>query len=135
MIDIKELQIGNKVKYKDSIVEIAATHLTGYVGILGEFQSMIVSVKCDEIEPIEVADKLLVKIGFETSGYPNEEGYAVYENETENYYVSICKSKNKCFCEIDCNELGNAGNFYFTYLHELQNGVRLITKKDLEVCL
>lgn len=88
-----------------------------------------------DVMPIEVNRELLLKNGFETSGYPNEEGYAVYEKETEDYYVRICKSKNKWFCEIDGNEFGYEGNFYFTYLHELQNGIRLITKDNLEIWL
>lgn len=88
-----------------------------------------------DMMPIEANRELLLKNGFETSGYPNEEGYAVYEKETEDYYISIFKSKNKWFCEINGNELGNEGNFYFTYLHELQNGIRLITKGNLEIWL
>lgn len=135
MIDIKDLQIGNKVKYKDDIVEIAATHLTGYVGILGAFKSMIVSVKCEEIEPIEVTEEMLEKIGFEVKYSCVVDG--LYSNQIDKFCIEIeerftDRDEQILFCKIydeDCYEIGK---FKFQYLHELQNGVRLITKQDLD---
>lgn len=135
MIDIKELQIGNKVKYKDSIVEIAATHLTSHVGILGAFQSMIVSVKCEEIEPIEVTDKLLVKIGFDT-----DISLIEFYKPINNCLVGIRKDASNSVvegwhCNIYNNKAETMGDFDFKFLHELQNGIRLVTKGDLEIKL
>lgn len=132
MIDIKELQIGNKVKYKDSVVEIAATHLTSHVGILGAFQSMIVSVKCEEIEPIEVTDELLVEIGFDT-----DISLIEFYKPINNCLVGIKKDMSNSvgrdwYCRIDNNRAETIGGFDFKYLHELQNGIRLVTKKDLD---
>lgn len=135
MIDVKDLQIGNKVLYQNKVVEIATTHITGTVGISNGHKDFIANVGCKDIEPILITPYKLKKIGFDNSDYPNEEGYSVYCKEHEDYFVSICKSKNKWFCEIDCNRCDNAGNFYLTYMHELQNIFRLITKGDLEVCL
>lgn len=139
MIDIKNLQIGNKVKYKDSIVEITATHLTGYVGILGAFQSMIVSVKCEEIEPIEVTKEMLGKIGFKLQ-QPVFEGEEVYESIINGCFVDVDSFYSVergigWSCHIDNIAHSTIGYFDFHYLHELQNGIRLITKKDLEICL
>lgn len=135
MIDIKNLQIGNKVKYKDSIVEIAATHLTGYVGILGAFQSMIVSVKCEEIEPLEVTEELLVKIGFDT-----DISLIEFYKPINNCLVGIRKdTSNSVVGGWHCNTYNNKaetiGDFDFQYLHDLQNGIRLITKGDLDIKL
>lgn len=138
MIDIKELNIGNKVKYKDSIVEIAATHLTSHVGILGAFQSMIVSVKCEEIEPIKVTEELLLKIGFEERYSPIVDG--LYSIQIDTFYIEIevrftDENEQILFCKIYDEDCYQIGKFKFQYLHELQNGIRLVTKKDLEICL
>lgn len=138
MIDIKELNIGNKVKYKDSIVEIAATHLTSNVGILGAFQSMIVSVKCEEIEPIEVTEELLVKIGFEKNEIVVD-GYHIlditYDYPLGDCFIEIRAIDRNWYCQINNYAHSTMGDFDFKYLHELQNGIRLVTKKDLEICL
>lgn len=135
MIDIKELQIGNKVKYKDSIVEIAATHLTSNVGILGAFQSMIVSVKCEEIEPIEVTYDLLKKVGFKSTPAKDIFGNNAYQNNNiSNLNIIVCKNldNSKFDCAFYDNSYRCESSFSFKYLHELQNGIRLITKKDLD---
>lgn len=139
MIDIKELNIGNKVRYKDCIVDIAATHLTSHVGILGVFMSMIVSVKCEEIEPIEVTEELLEKIGFKLQ-QPVFEGEEVYESVINGCFIEVdsfysVEKGNGWSCHIDNRAHSTIGYFDFHYLHELQNGIRLITKKDLEICL
>ena len=136
MIDVKDLQIGNKVLYQKKVVEIATIHITGTIGILNGSKDFIVPVSCSDIEPIEVTEDLLLKLNFDSSGYPNEYGYANYEKDiNDKYSVSICKSKkNNYYCDVD-KYVDGTGIFCFQYLHELQNGIRLITKGDLEVCL
>ena len=136
MIDIKDIQIGNKVLYKNKVVEIVTTHITGTVGILNGSKDFIVSVSCNDIEPIEVTEDLLLKLDFDSSGYPNEYSYANYEKDiNDEYSVSVCKSKtNNYYCDVD-KYVDGTGIFCFKYLHELQNGIRLITKGDLEVNL
>lgn len=132
MIPYKDLMIGNYVKIYNG--EIYQVEYINYDCVsLVNSNNYIEQVMCDRIHPIEVTEELLLKIGFESSDYPNEEGYATYNKDTEDYCVSICKFKNKWFCEIDANKCENVGNFYFKYLHELQNGIRLITKSDLEI--
>lgn len=37
------------------------------------------------------------------------------------------------YCHIDNAAYSTIGGFDFQYLHELQNGIRLITKSDLEI--
>lgn len=139
MIDIKDLQIGNKVLYKDKIVEVATIHITGTVGILNGSKDFIVSVSCKDIEPIEVTDNLLLKLGFKAN-LPLFEGQEEYKIAVNDCLVEVRKDISNSinrdwFCHIDNISHSTIGGFDFQYLHELQNGIRLITKGDLEVCL
>lgn len=136
MINYKDLMIGNwvyeseKTKFPMQVIGIYEDYC--YLNFEGNESDPFDGFD-KYMMPIEVTEELLLKIGFESSDYPNEEGYATYNKDTEDYCVSICKFKNKWFCEIDANKCENVGNFYFKYLHELQNGIRLITKSDLEI--
>lgn len=133
MIDIKDLQIGNKVLYKCKVVEIATTHITGTVGVLDGHKDFIVPVSCKDIEPIEVTNDLLVNIGFKPllGGIEDIKNFTFDIGEI-NIIISNYKSFYNFSSWIINRELGS---FDFNYLHELQNGIRLITKGDLEVCL
>lgn len=138
MIDIKDLQIGNKVLYQNKVVEIETIHVRGTVGILNGHKDFIVPVGCKDIEPIEVTGKLLNKIGFYSYTFTTwikTTWFILGLNEVnikiDNY--PTCKNK-RWSCQIDDDE-ELLGSFDFNYLHELQNGIRLITKGDLEVCL
>lgn len=138
MIDIKDLQIGNRVLYQNKVVEIETIHIRGTVGVLDGHKDFIVPISCKDIESIEVTDELLLKLGFEKK------------------HDTICRSFDYCMCYNDCyleirttsNSIGRdwychidnlshitIGGFDFQYLHELQNGIRLITKGDLEANL
>lgn len=136
MINYKDLMIGDWVyesersKFPMKVVSVGEDYC--YLDFSNNEGDVFDGYEKDMM-PIEVTEELLLKIGFESSDYLNEEGYTVYNKETDDYYVSICKTKRKLFCEIDINGEYNAGNFYFQYLHELQNGIRLITKFDLEI--
>ena len=139
MIDVKALQIGNKVSYEGNLVEVATVHITETVGIFGESKDFIVPVSCKDIEPIEVTEELLQKIGFHSKeifvSEVSSPWFMLNLNEfnikIDNY--STCKDK-RWSCQIDDDE-ELLGSFDFNYLHELQNGIRLITKGDLEANL
>ena len=142
MIDIKDLQIGNKVLYQNKVVEIVTTHITGTVGILNGHKDFIVPVSCKDIEPIDVTVELLSKSGFKTLKYNGRhcDTYVLEYNIVINdYFISVDTNSNSAdrdyFCHIDNISHDTIGGFDFQYLHELQNGIRLITKGDLEVCL
>lgn len=136
MINYKDLMIGNwvysseKTKFPMRVVNIGEDYC--YLDFEGN-EGDVFECKDKDMMPIEVTDKLFLDNGFEASDYPNEEGNAIYEKEADNYCLFICKSKGKCFCEIENYKNSEVGNFYFQYLHELQNGIRLITKSDLEI--
>ena len=139
MIDIKDLQIGNKVLYQNKVVEIETIHIRGTVGILNGHKDFIVPISCKDIEPIEVTDNLLLKLGFKAN-LPLFEGQEEYKIAVNDCLVEVRKDisnsiNRNWFCHIDNLAHSTIGGFDFQYLHELQNGIRLITKGDLEVCL
>lgn len=142
MIDIKDLQIGNKVLYQNKVVEIETIHITGTIGIFNGNKDFIVSVSCNDIEPIEVTVELLSKAGFKPLKYNGRhcDTYVLEYNIVINdCFISIDTNSNSAdrdyFCQIDNLSHSTIGGFDFQYLHELQNGIRLITKGDLEVTL
>lgn len=48
----------------------------------------------------------------------------------ETYYAVPCDHR---FCNGKYITVESIGSFYFQYIRELQNGIRLITKSDLEI--
>ena len=139
MIDIKDLQIGNKVLYQNKVVEVATIHITGTVGILNGSKDFIVSVGCNNIEPINVTELSLISIGLKPI-QPVFEGQEEYQIVVNDCFVEIRNGVSNSinrnwFCHIDNISHSTIGGFDFQYLHELQNGIRLITKGDLKVCL
>ena len=139
MIDIKDLQIGSKVLYQNKVVEVATIHITGTVGILNGSKDFIVSVGCNNIEPINVTELSLISIGFKPiqSVFEGQEEYQIVVNDC---FVEIRNGVSNSinrnwFCHIDNISHSTIGGFDFQYLHELQNGIRLITKGNLEVNL
>lgn len=135
MIDIKDLQIGNRVLYQNKVVEIETIHVRGTVGILNGHKDFIVPVSCKNIEPIEVTSGMLANIGFETD-IVCIDFYITVNDCLVEVRKDISNSINRnWFCHIDNLAHSTIGGFDFQYLHELQNGIRLITKGDLVVCL
>ena len=136
MIDIKDLQIGNKILYKDKIVEVATIHVTGTIGILNGCKDFIFSVSCKDIEPIEVSVGVLLMNACFKTNLLCVEFYKTVNDCFVEVRKDISNSINRnWFCHIDNLSHSTIGGFDFQYLHELQNGIRLITKGDLEVCL
>lgn len=85
-----------------------------------------------EMMPIEITKDFLLNNGFVAFIY--EESYFM---KLKNYYIQITKcnnSENKgWYCHIDNKRHDSIGAFNFQYLHELQNGIRLITGRDLTI--
>lgn len=93
----------------------------------------------EEIMPIEMTELLLMRIGFKPIP-PVFEGQEEYQMAVNDCFVEIRNGvSNSCdrdwYCHIDNLAHSSIGGFDFQYLHELQNGIRLITGKDLEVKL
>lgn len=139
MINYKDLMIGNWVyesersKFPMRVVNIGEDYC--YLDFDGN-QGDVWEVKDKDMMPIGIDAAILKKIGFRK--VRKNFGYN-YKTTIPNYTISIeednivrvmgvgfwhCKIYSKMF---------NIGEFYFETLHELQNGIRLITKSDLEI--
>lgn len=137
MIDIKYLQIGNKVMCGGKIKEVVTIYPEESVALLGKFESIMFSAKSNDIDPIEVTEEILNKIGFHKQEiFITKLPSPWFVLELNGFNIKIDDDSNsKCrrwSCQIDNNE-ELLGCFDFQYLHELQNGIRLITKSDLEI--
>lgn len=145
MINYKDLMIGNWVynskhtKYPMQVIGIGEDYC--YLNFEGNEADPIDGID-EYMAPIEVEDSILVKAGFEKE----------FDKDLSKFYgmdiFEYHKVVNKCFlrisyisnslcrdwyCQIDNEKHSSIGGFDFQYLHELQNGIRLITRGDLEI--
>ena len=140
MIDYKDLKLGNwvylteKSKYPMQVVGIGDSYC--YLNFKGNEADPFDGVDKDMM-PIGIDDILLMKIGFIRSPMPIacESKFFSLVNDC---YIEIRKGVSNSngrewYCHIDNNRRESIGGFDFQYLHELQNGIRLITKGDLEI--
>lgn len=91
-----------------------------------------------DMMPINVDDELLKKVGFIREYKEPYIPYDDYQMIVNDCHVSIrqdgANSKGRIWsCQIDNDRYESLGGFDFQHLHELQNGIRLITKGDLEI--
>lgn len=105
-----------------------------------ENQGDAFEVKDKDIMPIEVTEELLLKIGFEKNEIYGSNDYSfdvTYDTQFKSCFLEVNNHSNSAdrnwYCQIDNNRHESIGGFDFQYLHELQNGIRLITKSDLEI--
>lgn len=136
MIDVKDLAIDNYAKIYTGEVYQVQTIYYDMVDIINSEHS-IEQIMCDRIYPIEVTDEILNKIGFHKQKiFITELPSPWFVLNLNEFNIKIdncstCKDR-KWSCQIyDDEEL--LGSFDFNYLHELQNGIRLITQNSLEV--
>lgn len=92
-----------------------------------------------DMMPIEITELLLIKIGFKPIP-PIFEGQEEYKISVNDCFIEVRNGisnsiSRNWYCHIDNNRFETIGGFDFQSLHELQNGIRLITKEDLEICL
>lgn len=143
MINYKDLMIGNWVyesersKFPMRVVNIGEDYC--YLDFDGN-QGDVFECKDKDMMPIEVSVELLSKSGFKTLKYNGRhcDTYVLEYNIVINdYFISIDMNSNSdgrdWYCHIDNAAHSTIGGFDFQYLHELQNGIRLITKLDLEI--
>jgi hypothetical protein len=135
-----DLKIGNWVKVNDPIFgvntyKVATIRDNGIITLSDNISCLV-----DNIEPIELTEELLLKIGFEDrKGYFN---YSKVFGDENNYCDSIhiyyCpRLKHFKFthdkvkeCDLQTMDLYN-----IQYLHQLQNVYFLLTNQELEIKL
>lgn len=142
MIDYKDLQMGNYVKiYSGEVYQVESIYYD-MIGLVNS-DNFIEQIMCDRIYPIEVTEELLMKIGFEKNEIVVD-GFRVldrtYDLPFGDCFIEIREGVSNSvgrglYCHIDNCAHSTIGGFDFQYLHELQNGIRLITKNDLDIKL
>jgi hypothetical protein len=135
MINTKDLMVGNFVKDKN-----------GEIILVGKVYRESVADKWggiafdDEIEPIPVTIEILKAIGFEddtTAGEPWL--FWRYWDKDRRYKLDVfpdklfCNSNRAFGLHVDNDVCNTIGTGEFTYVHELQNLVRVITGYDLPI--
>lgn len=140
MIDYKDLMIGNwvylseKSKYPMQVVGIGDNYC--YLDFEGNEGGPFDGID-KYMMPIEVTELLLMKIGFKPVP-PVFEGKEEYQMVVNDCFIEIRHNISNSidrdwYCHIDNAAHSTIGGFDFQYLHELQNGIRLITKGELEI--
>ena len=136
MIDYKDLMIGNWVyesersKFPMRVVNVGEDYC--YLDF-PENEGDVWEVKDKDMMPIEVAEYLFQKLGFK-SDIMCCDFYTTINNCFVEIRYDVSNSIGRdWYCHIDNAAHSTIGGFDFQYLHELQNGIRLITKSDLEI--
>jgi hypothetical protein len=122
----EELRIGNWVKYRGEPVKVEQLR----VNCLGIANSDVL-VDYNEIEPIELTEEVLLKVGFEKDGNSYRlicDGIRIgYYTDKFKQVLDINVSREKKFYK---NELRS---YDVKYLHQLQNEYYLLTNKELKI--
>lgn len=141
MINYKDLMIGNWVyesersKFPMRVVNVGEDYC--YLDFEGN-EGDVFEVKDKDMMPIEVTEGLLEKAKFKKCREQNHGDYYEGHKQTFNKaIVWIFRNPNKTDKEWQClavdKDYNVEGGIKFDFLHELQNGIRLITKSDLEI--
>lgn len=95
----------------------------------------------EDLEGIPLTSELLEKIGFEEhkDNVLKEFSYYRYWDKEHKYKLDVCdiytNSDRRWHAHIDNEDCCSLGSGEFDYVHELQNLVRIITKKELLINL
>lgn len=138
-----ELRIGNWVKVNDPLFgvntyKVATIRDNGIITLNDN-----ISCSVDNIEPIELTEEVLTKIGFKKERLLiSILFYLDYETDVDNIIrvKYIIYPKAPSLLKITTSQCRNYECFEFIkrgikYLHELQNAYYLLTSKELEVNL
>lgn len=139
-MDYKDLMIGNWVYESDTtqvpmkVVAIGESYC--HLDFEGNFGG-VWEVNDKDIMPIEVTEELLLKNRFKKSASIID-GQNDYKACINGCFIEIADYASNTdgrnwYCHVDNDKHESMGGFDFQYLHELQNGIRLITKSDLEI--
>ena len=138
MVNIKDLMVGNFVKSPQGVVEVHNV-LTDSIMTKSDKKGICIS-RATNIEPIPVTEEMLKRIGFEedtTAGEPWP--FWRYWDKDGRYKLDVypdelyCNSDRKFGLHIDNDVCNTIGSGEFTYVHELQNLVRVIAGHDLPI--
>lgn len=129
MIDARDMMIGNW--YHDDKYD-AITTLTPNLA----YQHIL-----NTCSGIPVTADMLKRIGFEDLGdyFPFKRKFYRYWDKDKKFKLEVCDDEEWCNSDrkftllVDNNRCMGIGSAEFTYVHELQNLVRVITGRDLPI--
>ena len=131
MIDVKDLMVGNFVKTPIGVVEV---YNIINDAIIADTRDICYAKGLDSIE---VTKELLKKIGFEEHKGICPKTFYRYWDKEYRYKLDVdpdfCNSDRKFSIHIDNGDCETIGCGEFTYVHELQNLVRIITGFSLPI--
>ena len=135
MISTKDLMVGNFVKDKNGeIVFVSKVHRESVADKWGGL------VFDDEIEGVPVTKEILKEVGFEEyDDLPLKRNCYRYWDKDRRYKLEVCDDEDWCNSDrkltlfVDNSCCMGIGAAEFTYVHELQNLVRVITGYDLPI--
>ena len=131
-MDVKELIIGNYVKYNGSVVSVYAIsnptpskdkHFNNKARVT-LWCNGLMDATIDEIEPIPITEELVLKNGFEQCGYM-----------FKTLFMEMYEVENGWHLHIDNERFETALSITTKYVHQLQNAYYLLTGKELEIKL
>lgn len=130
---IEELRIGNFVEYNGCTGIVYAVHSPmpcedehfRDIGIVELVIGGIVKARIDEIQPIQLTEELLLKLGFEKSD-------KLYSTWFNHYYWNIT-SGDISFNLIDNGTLECISYRHIKSMHQLQNLIYAIDGEELEI--
>lgn len=125
MIEVNDLMVGNLVN--DTVL--------GKVIVLN---NLPYGIDLSHREGITVTVEMLKRIGFEEyDDLPLERKFYRYWDKEYRYKLDVhpdfCNSDRKFSIHIDNGDCNTIGSGEFTYVHELQNLVRVITGQNLPI--
>lgn len=131
-----DLRIGNYVNIEGDVVKVKEIYEKSIHYTCGEYESYATE---DFIQPIELTEEVLVKIGFKKNKYDWWKYFPDRENEisilmTEKY--TTIEYVNLFHCPEDVTEVNYGSTLEFPrriYLHQLQNAYYCLTNEELEV--
>lgn len=143
-MEVNELRLGNYVKFSDPI-NGTNIYRVYYIADYGNISSVslegkgqLASCTVKDIEPIELTEELLMKIGFEDrKGYFNYS--RVFGNDgdyCDSIYIYYCPRLNHFkFTHNIAKELDlqTMDLYNIKFLHQLQNAYYCLTGQELEV--
>ena len=139
MIDYKDLMIGNWVYLSEKSKCPMRVQTVGenYCDLNFEGNEADPIDGIDKyMMPIEVTEELLKKIGFNFSSQGSIIKGKIFRRRIGKYVASIFQlTDSKYYIEFHNDDDDEYSGFHFQYLHELQNGIRLITKNYLDIKL
>ena len=130
MVDRHDLMVGNWLKIPQKIIRVSNVVSNGVISDTTIYQE-------ERIDPIPVTVDMLKRIGFEEKKGICPKTFYRYWDKEYRYKLDVdpdfCNSDRKFSIHIDNGDCETIGCGEFTYVHELQNLVRINCKADLPI--